>query len=888
MTSKNGTLPTLPSRATILELLAGKDHAVHAHEIGMTLGVPEALYPGLLRLLDDLVFDGLLSARDGHKFRTSSRGRAREQAVAERRLASKPAPEPARGEAPARPAKSAKGLPRREPAPATPKAVAPAAPSRARPGAPETPRRELRPGEREGSLSVNARGFGFVSGGDKGDDIYVPEEALAGGLHGDRVIARIVGRGPRGAEGRVVEILQRGSPRVVGTLRRRGTSAWLEPDDTRIRGPIHLTASVDSAGEEGNSGRDGQAAVVRITRFPESPNEALEGKIEAVLGTPGELSVEAAKLLIMAQIQEVHTDAAIAEAERFGTEVPDELLAGREDLTHLPLPTIDPRDARDHDDAVWVERTDDGGYRAVIAIADVSSYVRPGSALDDEAKARGCSIYLPERAIPMLPRALSSSLCSLLPGVTRLCLAVDARLDAAGNVKSFRVIRGFMKSQAKLSYEDVAVTLGFLDDEPESAAATALRPGLEIAYELSRVLRGRRMERGALDFELPEPKITLEEGLPVAVTKRSQNPGIKKAYSLIEELMLLANEVVAGWLVERNLPSLFRVHLPPDETKLQKLGVMCAELGVEFDVEHTKDPKALAGLLKTFAKHPLSAVLNSLLLRSMKQATYDVQNLGHFGLASKAYLHFTSPIRRYPDVWVHRTVHALALGERPERDVAVLGEAAVMSSQNERKAMEVERGIVDLYRAYYMKDHIGERFVGRVSAVVGSGVFVALDEPFLEVLVRVEDLGGLDYEVDDSGLRVIGRRSGDVISLGDGMLVEVIDVSLQRRTVLGKRISGTKAERLGLAKLRESVPGVVDDEGAVRGGARSAPQRHRNKKPPKGSKNRVVGSRTPRSPGAKAGSKAAAGAKSSARKPAGGKAAKSAKPTRPGGGKKKR
>lgn len=878
---------TLPSRAAILELLAEQDHAVHAHEIGMKLGVPEALYPGLLRLLDDLVFDGLLSARDGHKFRTSSRGRAREQAVAERRLAAKPAPAtPAPGD---KQGKAAKGLPRREPAPA-PAAPAPvAAPSPARPEA--APRRELRPGEREGALSVNARGFGFVSGGERGDDVYVPEEALAGGLHGDRVIVRIVGRGPRGAEGRVVEVLQRGSPRVVGTLRRRGSSAWLEPDDTRIRGPIHLTASVDAAGEEGNSGRDGQAAVVRITRFPESPNEAVEGKIEAVLGTPGELSVEAAKLLIMAQIQEVHSDAAIAEAERFGTEVPEELLAGREDLTHLPLPTIDPRDARDHDDAVWVERTDDGGYRAVIAIADVSSYVRPGSALDDEARARGCSIYLPERAIPMLPRALSSSLCSLLPGVTRLCLAVDARLDAAGNVKSFKVLRGFMRSQAKLSYEDVAVTLGFLDDEPESAAATALRPGLEIAYELSRVLRGRRMERGALDFELPEPKITLEEGLPVAVTKRSQNPGIKKAYSLIEELMLLANEVVAGWLVERNLPSLFRVHLPPDETKLQKLSVMCAELGVEFDVEHTKDPKALAGLLKTFAKHPLSAVLNSLLLRSMKQATYDVQNLGHFGLASKAYLHFTSPIRRYPDVWVHRTVHALVLGQRPERDANVLGEAAVMSSQNERKAMEVERGIVDLYRAYYMKDHLGERFVGRVSAVVGSGVFVALDEPFLEVLVRVEDLGGLDYEVDDSGLRVVGRRSGDVISLGDGMLVEVIDVSLQRRTVLGKRIAGTKAERLGLAKLHERAPGADDDGGAARGGA---PSRQRNKKPPKGSKNRVVGSRTPRSPGAKAAAAAGGGARkagSGARKAGGAKPARPAKagtPSRTGGGKKKR
>ncbi len=852
---------SLPARAALLEFLADKDHAVHAHEIGAALGVPEALYPGLLRLLDDLVFDGLLSARDGHKFRASSRGRVKERAVEERRLAERPTSKSAR-----EPAAPRKGLP---PAPVAAPAPAPApAASAASTNAPAPAKAAARPGEREGLLSVNARGFGFVSGGERGDDIYVPQESLAGALHGDRVLVRVVGRSARGAEGRIVQVLTRSMTRVVGTLRRRGKSAWLEPDDTRIRGPINLTSAVDTAGEQGNSGRDGQAAVVRITRFPESPDEALEGKLEAVLGTPGELSVEAAKLLIMAQIREVHSDLAIAEAERFGATVPEELLRGREDLTALPLPTIDPKDARDHDDAVWVERTDDGGYRAVIAIADVSTYVRPGSALDEEARSRGCSVYLPDRAVPMLPRALSSSLCSLLPGVTRLCLAVDALLDAAGEVKSFRLVRGFMRSQAKLSYEDVAQALGFVDDEPESPEAVALLPGLKIAYELSRALRGRRMARGALDFELPEPKVTLgEDGLPIAITKRSQNPGIKKAYSLIEELMLLANEVVARWLVERKLPSVFRVHLPPDETKLVKLSAMCSQLGVEFDVEHTKDPKALAGLLKTFAKHPLAAVLNSLLLRSMKQATYDVENLGHFGLASTAYLHFTSPIRRYPDVCVHRTVHALVLGESPQRDKEVLSESALLSSQSERKAMEVERGIVDLYRAFYMKDHIGERFMGRVSAVVGSGVFVALDDPFLEVLVRLEDLGGLDYEVDDVGLQVVGKRSGDVVALGDAMLIEVIDVSLLRRTVLGRRVQGAKLDGPGRARTPSE-----DAEGAGGG----VPSRHRNKKPAKGSKNRVVGSRTPRSPSAKA---------ASAKTRAGGRPAKPKKAGKPDSGK---
>ena len=848
----------LPSRASVLELLAGQDHAVHAHEVGKQLGVPEAGYNGLLRLLDDLVFDGLLQARDGHKFRAVSRGKVRAKVEEEKRAEAKQASGVARPEG--APEKAGVGVVTTRDPLASREVVGRG--GETVPGKP-TPR----DGGKDGILTVNARGFGFVST-EGAQDVYVPEDALGGALHGDRVVVRIVGRSARGTEGRVTEIVSRAISRVVGTLRRRGKSAWLEPDDTRVRGPVVLRETRDTEGEQGNSGRDGQAAVVRITRYPENPNENLEGTIEAVLGTPGELSVEAAKILIMAQIRELHEPAAVAEAEAYGTEVPAEMLNGREDLTMFPLPTIDPKDARDHDDAVWVERTDGGGYRVLVAIADVSSYVRTGSALDEEAKLRGCSVYLPDRAVPMLPRALSSSLCSLLPDVLRLCLAVDATLDAAGEVTSFRVVRGYMKSQAKLSYEHVARALGFIDEtvEPEMhPESERLLPGLQVAYELSRILRGRRMQRGALDFELPEPKITLgEDGLPTAVGKRSQNPGIKKAYSLIEELMLLANEVVARWLVERKLPSVFRVHLPPDEKKLEKLATMCALLGVDFDVELTKDPKSLADLLKTFSKHPLASVLNSLLLRSMKQATYDVENLGHFGLASKAYLHFTSPIRRYPDVCVHRTVHALVLGERSERDKEKLAESALMSSQNERKAMEVERQIVDLYRAFFMKDKIGERYVGEVSAVVGSGVFVALDDPFVEVLVKLEELGANDYEVDDVGLRVVGKRSGDVVSLGDGMLVEILDVSIMRRTILGRRVQGTKAARANLDKLGTKLT-VVDDTTSEGKG------RFRNKKPPKGSKNRVVGSRTPKSPNAKS---RAAGAGKGPPKKGGGKGKK--------------
>jgi ribonuclease R len=649
--------------------------------------------------------------------------------------------------------------------------------------------------KREGFLSVNARGFGFVASGEAPkDDVFVPKEALSGGMHGDKVIVSVTGRGPRGLEGVVERVLERAVMRAAGVLRRRGKSAWLEPDDARIRGPIVLTGDLDVRGPEGNSGQDGDAAVVALTRYPDFPEENPEGKLVAVLGKPGEIAVEVAKVLISRQIAEVHSPEAFAEASAFGDTVPEAMLEGRDDLTHLPLPTIDPEDARDHDDAVWVERTPEGGYRAFIAIADVSSYVTPGTHLDAEAKSRGCSVYLPDRAIPMLPRPLSSNLCSLLPDVIRLCLCADVVLDAGGQVVATRLVRGFMKSQAKLTYGSVARTLGFTEVPPRDPKADAMVEGLRVAYELSRLLRTQRMKRGALDFDLPEAKVVLdkETGKPTDIQRRDKDPGTKKAYELIEELMLLANEVVARRLVDKEIPTIFRIHAAPDEKKLLRFATLSEQLGIPFDVSATKDPKAMNALLKSFADHPSAHVLNMLLLRSMKQATYDVGNVGHFGLASKAYLHFTSPIRRYPDVVSHRAVHAVALGERIGRapeDIGKLAEAALAASIAERKAMEVEREVVDLYRAVFMQGHVGERFEGTVTAMVGSGIFVALDAPFVDVLVKFEDCGGERFELDDDGLRAVDKRKGESIGLGDRMVIDVIDVQILRRTVYGRRVT---------------------------------------------------------------------------------------------------
>jgi ribonuclease R len=578
-----------------------------------------------------------------------------------------------------------------------------------------------------------------------------------------------------------------------------------------VRGPIPLPDDIDTKSGEGNSGKDGDAVIVAITRWPELPDETPVGKLEAVLGTPGELGVEVAKILAMGGVEEVHSTEAFAEAEAYGDHVPHAMLEGREDLTHLPLPTIDPEDARDHDDAVWVERTDEGGYRAWIAIADVSSYVRPGTHVDAEALKRGCSIYLPDRAIPMLPRPLSSNLCSLLPDVIRLCLCIEVTLDAAGHTKKVRIVRGYMKSQAKLTYGGVARALGFSAEPPRDPEADKLVDGLRVANELARILRNRRMKRGALDFDLPEAKMILDEkGHPVDVQKRAGDPGLKKAYQLIEELMLLANETVAGWLTAQGVPTIFRVHAPPDEEKLARLGLVCEQLGVPFDVEDAQDPKKLSAILQTFAEHPRAQVLNMLLLRSMKQATYDTANVGHFGLASKAYLHFTSPIRRYPDLVVHRSTHAEVLGEKKHKTPEAAGklaEAALAASTAERKAMEIEREVVDLYRAVLMRDHIGQRFEGTVTALVGSGVFVQLDAPFVDVLVRLEDLGGDRWELDDEGLRVFAPRSGDSIGLGERMMVEVVDAQILRRTVYGRRVpmEGAEEERRPRLKGKKRV-----------------------------------------------------------------------------------
>jgi ribonuclease R len=687
--------------------------------------------------------------------------------------------------------------------------------------------------EYDGVLTVNPRGFGFVSSVGLADDLYVAREALRGALHGDVVRVRALARSRRGLEGEVVRVVTRRNARVAGLLRRRGKSAWLEPDDTRVRGPIVL-APRDGAPIPGE---DGEACVVTITRFPELPEENPEGVVEAVLGPPGDPNVEVAKVLLRESIEEAHPPEAISEAEAFGREVTPDALIGREDLTHLPLPTIDPEDARDHDDAVWAIREADGSYKVWIAIADVSHYVRPGTALAASALARGNSIYLPDRAIPMLPRALSSNLCSLLPNVVRLCMCVEIELDAAAVVTRARVIEGYMRSAAKLTYPGVARALGFTNLPPRSPEAEELRGDLMVLWDLARLLRTKRMRRGALDFDLPEPHVVLdaETGVPISVQRRAHDPGVKKAYQLIEELMLLANETVASLLTKQAVPTVFRNHARPDEAKLARFATMCDELGIKFDLEDAADPKRLSVFLRKLGSHPQHDVLNMLLLRAMKQAAYDVENIGHFGLASSAYLHFTSPIRRYPDVLVHRATRALLRGDAIDRTgpaIETMRASAVTASMCERRGMEVEREIIDLYRALYMRQHIGSSYEGTVTALVSTGVFVAVAEPFVDVLVRMESLGSDAYDLDEQGLRLVAARSGERIAIGDKMRVQIEDVAILRRTVYARRLADKASDDKPKKrkKLRTETTAGRAAKGKAKDKARGAPKTPKRKK----------------------------------------------------------
>lgn len=639
-------------------------------------------------------------------------------------------------------------------------------------------------------LIVNPGGFGFAERLDGGGSVFIPRARLGGALDGDEVEVH-AWPAEKGLEGEIVAIARRGRTRLTGSVRALGRARVLECDDPRVlqRPEVEGDAAIP----------EDMVVVATITRYPVDGRDPGRVRVERVLGPPDALATEQAKILLEYNIDPEFAPDTLAEAERVPRAVAPEEMAGRADLRALAFMTIDPVDARDFDDAVCVEEIagegPQGEVRVHVAVADVSHYVREGSAVDREAAWRCFSCYLPNRSIPMLPRALSSHMCSLVPGEDRLAMVVSFRLDAAGEVREVDLRAAVIHSKRRLTYEQVA---GVLSGEPGADLEAPVPTRVAALRAAADRLRARRLRRGAIELSVPEVKVLLDQDDPerirdIVPTRASE--AVARAYNLIEELMLAANEAVARIAVEHRLPLVFRVHATPDPTKLEQLAAVAQELGVTADPEKLVTPRGAQKFLSRTQAHPRRTALHMFMLRAMAQAQYSVENVGHFALASDAYAHFTSPIRRYPDLLVHRVLKAhlarrggLAGPEpvpgMPEREQSQ--EHATRSSLRERATADAERDTKALFAALYMRDRIGDRFEASITGVGTPGLFVQVEHPFVDGLVRtagLERARGEPFQVDPVGVRLVGQRSGYALTVGDRVVVEVLDASVLRRRV---------------------------------------------------------------------------------------------------------
>ncbi|MCA9661365.1 MAG: VacB/RNase II family 3'-5' exoribonuclease [Myxococcales bacterium] len=639
-------------------------------------------------------------------------------------------------------------------------------------------------------LQVNPGGFAFAVREDGEGSIFIPPGRFAGALDGDSVAVRYW-PAERGDEGTVEAILKRGRSRITGMLREAGRYWILEPDDPRIL----AVAEVDGHGEA--SLPTDVVVVAKILSYPERGGDNMVVEVERVLGPPGDLATEQAKVLIEHGIDPFFPEDVLAEAETVPREVRPEDLEGRDDLRALPFMTIDPDDARDFDDAVAVElvgkdlELDD--MRLHVAVADVSHYVREGTAIDREAAWRCFSAYLPNQAIPMLPEALSSHMCSLVPEQDRCAMVVSMTVDASGRFGDIEVRAAVIHSRARLTYGMVAKEL-----DQGDRLAPAVGERVRLLRRAADRLRKRRLHDGAIELNLPETKVVLDEDDPTRIrdiVPSRASRAMARAYNLIEELMLAANEAVASLAIAKKLPIVFRIHAAPDEERLAKLATAAEVLGVRVDPERLTSSRGFQKLVGKVKSHAKAQALNMLMLRAMSQAEYSIDNIGHFALASGGYVHFTSPIRRYPDVIAHRVLKAYLAraggkaGPKPAPampDPETSGEQAQRSSLREREVLQAERDSKSLYAASFMRERIGDRFEGSISGMARSGVFVSIEHPFVDGMIRMDALErsrGEGFELEDNGIRLVGRRGKFSLCVGDRVVVEVVDADIARRRV---------------------------------------------------------------------------------------------------------
>jgi len=621
-----------------------------------------------------------------------------------------------------------------------------------------------------GRVQGHPDGFGFVLRDDGGPDIYLSPKEMRLVLHGDRVLVRIVGTDPRGRpEGKIVEVLERGATRVVGRVIVEHGVMLAAPEDKRIAQDILIAPP---AGKRGRSkGAPGDIVVVEIVEPPNAYAQPI-GKIVEVLGRYDDPGIEIEIALRKFDLPFVWSSAAKAQTRRLPDAVRATDLRGRVDLRDLPFVTIDGENAKDFDDAVFGERVGKG-FRLLVAIADVSHYVKPETALDQAAYERGNSVYFPRRVIPMLPEKLSNGLCSLVPHEDRLAMACEMFLSPRGKVERYRFFPAVIHSHARLTYTVVAKAL-YEGDKVARETVGELLPHLEALDSIFRVLLAARKRRGAIEFETTEVEFLFDDQGKIAGVK----PVVRNdAHRLIEECMLAANVCASEFLAEHEHPTLYRVHEPPDTEKIAKLRQFLAGFGITLPGGDEPTPKDFARVLEQIAGRSDAPLLQMVILRSLKQARYAPENVGHFGLAYPCYTHFTSPIRRYPDLLVHRAIKAVLAGTRyvPKRPWEEIG---MHCSMTERRADEATREVMNWLKCYALQEHIGEIFTGTVTAVVPFGLFVTLDDLFVEGLVHISDLGADYFQFDDVGHALIGERTRVRYRLADRVKVQVARADL--------------------------------------------------------------------------------------------------------------
>jgi ribonuclease R len=656
------------------------------------------------------------------------------------------------------------------------------------------------PGAREviGTLTRRPEGYGFIAPLHGGDDLFVPPPLMGDALDGDLVEALPTrGRDGRSAA-RAMRVIEHRRQFAVGTYRHAGGKAWVEPRDQALGTGILVKPT--------RAASHGDIVRVRLTGFAHG---TVEGTVVSRLGLPGDPDVEVLSVAYAEGFADVFPADTIRAAEETPAEVRPEDKRDRRDLTGLDLVTIDGEDARDFDDAVYVEKAP-RGYRLVVAIADVTHYVAQGGALDREATRRTTSVYFPHHVLPMLPERLSNGICSLNPHVERLCMVADMALDHSGGLLDTDIYPAVMKSRARCTYTEVAALIG----GQAVPKLKPVQPMLELAATLASELTRRRMARGAIDFDLPEAHIALDEhGQVRSIQKRPRNV----AHRLIEEFMLAANEAVARYFDTRALPTVYRVHGSPKEEKLQMFVELARAFGYDIDVDQAGKVSAaeLNAFLHRVEGRPEQRALNHLLLRSMMQAVYSAENIGHFGLAAESYLHFTSPIRRYPDLIVHRLLkeHWARAGRiLPEpvrrRQAGELQVLAAHCSERERAATSAEREIDAFYAATLMQGSVGKRFAGTIASVAEFGLFVEIADPFVEGLIRAETLADR-WRFDAEKHRLVIGSGTRSYGVGEKVEVEVesanpITRRIELRLVEGGRV--VEAPPSGRPVLKKAGP----------------------------------------------------------------------------------